>query len=42
MEDPCLFACFLGEASALIVECPWLKALRDVPKPLQRKVYGMA
>ena len=42
LEDPCLFACFLGEASALIVECPWLKALRDVPKPLQRKVYGMA
>ncbi|QDZ24530.1 WD40 repeat domain-containing protein [Chloropicon primus] len=42
LEDPCLFATFLGERSALIVECPWLKALRDIPKPLHRKIYGMA
>ena len=42
LEDPCIFACFYGERSALIVECPWIKALRDVPRPLQKKVYGMA
>ena len=41
LEDPCLFACFLGQQSALIVECPWLKALRDVRQPLHRKVYGL-
>ena len=41
LEDPCLFACFLSEHSALIVECPWLKALKDVPKPIHRKRYGM-
>ena len=40
LEHPCLFACFLGRQSALIVECPWLKALQHVPQPLQRKVYG--
>jgi U3 small nucleolar RNA-associated protein 4 len=40
LEHPCLFACFLGRQSALIVECPWLNALQHVSQPLQRKVYG--
>lgn len=40
LEDPCLHMSFLNGNAALIVECPWTRALQSVPEPIFRRRYA--
>ena len=40
LEDPCLHMSFLSGDAALIVECPWTRALQSAPEPIFRRRYA--
>ena len=40
LEDPCLHMSFLSGDAALIVECPWTRALQSAPEPIFRRSYA--
>ena len=41
LEDPCVFAAFLDDRIALMVECSYLRAIQQVQKPVDRRRYGL-
>ena len=40
LEDPLLFLGYVDEKAALVVECPWSRALEAAPEPIFRRPYG--
>ena len=41
LEDPCLHLSYLSEEAALIIECPWSKALDSVPEPIFKRSFAV-
>ena len=41
LEDPCLHLSYLSDKAALIIECPWSKALDSVPEPIFKRAFAV-